>query len=643
MVYLLEPDGPGPLVEDVWPSLFYSEERLPEMKRKINELKWAKKTFRKMLREADSLLDEEPVLADGRPGWRHDFYSPVSAEHLLFDSRRNGGFKDPITGTKSYSQDQYSAWVLLQHERTYRIMRSLSFLYRLTGKGQYLSWVIKGLDEAVRFFDNPPRNHERYGAIYFQPLYDAQIMLLLSNIYRLVGDQYQEDRRESIERVFESGSVSLLRYVKGARVHNITCYVSAAIGTLGIILGREDWIDMVLSEKDVGLRGLLGKGLRRREEKEPDGFWYEGTTFYHLYAMFPLISLFEMAKAKDIDGEELENMKRSLRVMFWALIRIAGPDFELPSLGDLGSSTINDLRRWHHLYEYGAGMLDSGLSGYLSAFLQSQQDRGMSALAFGPDDLSPPASPEFRGVMKDSGLAVLGSDSNDGDFRVLFKPGPHGGGHDHLDKLQVILNTFGSGIAPDIGTSGYSLRKFKKYCVSTLAHNTLMVDDANQDRVSDSDIRLGRDGCPVGIVRDAYPGVEMKRVVCLDPPHLYLEDSLRSEDSHIYSWIFHARGSLEMTGGENNASHNSSLPKDGIFSFLTERRSFGPLRKAEAFWHSSEGIDLSLRMSWDSDFEVITAKSPNNPLDGYLGTLIARGRAEKVGIKSVFTVSRDGN
>ncbi len=63
---------------------------------------------------------------------------------------------------------------------------------------------------------------------------------------------------------------------------------------------------------------------------------------------------------------------------------------------------------------------------------------------------------------------------------LCLKYGPHGGGHGHPDKLNFVLYSRGQILGVDPGTAAYGVPIQNEWYKSTLAHNTLVVDEENQ-------------------------------------------------------------------------------------------------------------------------------------------------------------------
>jgi hypothetical protein len=172
----------GTVLEDVWPPLFWGPERLEEIKRKTVEVGWARECYETLLDEAGPILGDEPQLPIEPIGWRHSFYSPLSGEHLVFDPGESRRFVDPSNQQVWEGVEYRRAWALFVHERTYRLMRSMALLYRLNGDERYAKWAVAGLEKAITMFSHSElREGNSSEALYYQPLYDAQVLALIAN------------------------------------------------------------------------------------------------------------------------------------------------------------------------------------------------------------------------------------------------------------------------------------------------------------------------------------------------------------------------------------------------------------------------------------------------------------------------------
>ncbi|NUQ02020.1 MAG: hypothetical protein HUU35_19405, partial [Armatimonadetes bacterium] len=386
--YTLMPGDSGLLVEDAWPSIYFGAERLPAIREKTNGAPWARSMLARLVAEAEGVLAEEPSQPLERIGWRHQFYSKSSGEHLLYERHSPHGFLDPASGGLEAGEEEHAAWVLLTHERTHRLLRSLALLHGLTGDARYAAWVREGLLRAVEFFGHDEfREGNRCRALYFQPLYDGPALTQMALAYDLTRDAAcysQADHQAIVDGIFGKGIPYQLEFLDEIGVHNMGCYVSAAVATCGQVLGRPEWVERGLRHPLTGLHGQLRDGVRSGPDGQPDGFWYEGTMFYHFYSLCPLITLWELARTLGDPLAADADVRERLAAGLLAPVNLADSRDRLPILGDLGDPRVMSLETYRHLYEWAAGRLDPERFGPIAARLAQRCGRdGWTALAFG--------------------------------------------------------------------------------------------------------------------------------------------------------------------------------------------------------------------------------------------------------------------
>ena len=68
------------------------------------------------------------------------------------------------------------------------------------------------------------------------------------------------------------------------------------------------------------------------------------------------------------------------------------------------------------------------------------------------------------------------------DRYLLFDAGPFGYGHQHEDALSFVIYAYGKYMLVDPGNYPYDSSEWRKYVLSTRAHNTIMVDGCEQHR-----------------------------------------------------------------------------------------------------------------------------------------------------------------
>ena len=76
---------------------------------------------------------------------------------------------------------------------------------------------------------------------------------------------------------------------------------------------------------------------------------------------------------------------------------------------------------------------------------------------------------------------------------ALFDGGPFGYGHQHEDKLNLLLHAYGRLLLTEGGNYAYDGSEMRRYVLSTRAHNTIRIDGQDQNRR----LNYGRDAFDV--------------------------------------------------------------------------------------------------------------------------------------------------
>ncbi len=224
---------------------------------------------------------------------------------------------------------------------------------------------------------------------------------------------------------------------------------------------------------------LQGRGMGRRLRKYahavqreillqtyPDGGDCEASTGYHvLVAQLGLHSMLVQRLSKCSIGA---NFTDRLRSMFAWIACLADDDGTLPLLGDCDNGRVELLGDDLTQAMLPAGQACSLRVGSLRGPASSEEKRER-----------PPVS-----IMPDSGIAVLRA----GQASVVFCAMPNGlrgrGSHTHCDKLSVVFRLGGDEVFSDSGSRGYTRwAEQRNFDRSTRAHNTLMVDGADQNTI----------------------------------------------------------------------------------------------------------------------------------------------------------------
>ncbi len=170
------------------------------------------------------------------------------------------------------------------------------------------------------------------------------------------------------------------------------------------------------------------------------------------------------------------------------------------------------------------------------------------ALWFGVDRFPPvQASPGKSHNASDSGCAIL----QRGATWLCLKYGPHGGGHGHPDKNNFVLYSRGRVLFPDPGTRPYGSPLHAEWDRVTLAHNTLVVDEASQAPTTGKLLAFGDDFAMTD-AGNIYPGVRFIRTAALISEGLAVfVDRVTADQSHTFDLTTHYVGAWKnLPAGE---------------------------------------------------------------------------------------------
>ncbi len=637
--YVLSPETSGPLLEDVWPTLAIGPSRAEEIARKARDLPWAAALLHRMREEAATVRKQPPAVPRVQTGWRHDFFSPATGEPLIYEADQPDAFRVPSTGERERGAAQARAWALLTHERTARLMRGLALLYRIDGRPEDAEWVLDGFRSQASWwgdprFGRPARFARGLRARHFSILYDASTLIVLADAWACVRDLADDDLRSQVEDgIFAERAPVIEAFLAQPRgLRNMNAYAAVALIRMGAAAGRPEWIEAGLNPEH-GLAAILEDNLH------DDGLWNENTMFYHFYALVPLIGAAEALL--DRDGKLDPQVRRHLGDMLEAPWRITDSRLRLPAFGDLGCPRTSHLGTWRYVYEWAAGRLDPERFGPMLAAITEAgfPRRDLAALAYGPDDPGPAAPPPAgHDLLGESGLALLRGEGPDAPY-VVFRGGRYNGGHDHPDRLGLILHVGDALLSPDLGEAGYALRdgRNRAYHRMTPGHNTLFADEREQ--VGTARITRDEDGALTGVIGRDRQGVSFRRRVRLVGDHLLVLDRWQSGRPVRGGWIHHGPGRLDIEATAEALPDLPPLPDSTGWRELADRQVLGA-RAWRGSWQPERGIVLAVSGVADGPAELTVSVAPGNPFIHRQGVLLLRLPGTDRRVASVFSWSR---
>ncbi len=429
------------------------------------------------------------------------------------------------------------------HDGLARAVRQGGILYAVTGEARYaehardilLAYAAKYLDYPLH--DTQGRARVGGGRLSPQTLDESVWLIPAAQGADLIWDTLSPaDRKTITEKLFLPAARDvILPHRLG--IHNIQNWKNSAVGLTGLLLGDTALIRAAIDDPDRGYRVQMAKGV------QPDGVWFEGSWGYHAYTISAVWALVEAGRncGMDLYGEPFKKM-------FEAPIQLAMPNLMLPAFNDSAESTVRN-----ELYELAYARYHDPI--YLAA-LSGSNRRNEYALWFGEDQL-PANSAAALGSRNAtaSGYAILQRGEGAPATWLCLKYGPHGGGHGHPDKNNFILYARGAVLFPDPGTRPYGSPLHTGWDKLTLAHNTLVADEASQAEATGKSLAFGSDGGADFAMTDAgaiYPGVRFVRTaVLLEQNLVAFIDRITADQPHQYDLATHYAGKWRaLPGGE---------------------------------------------------------------------------------------------
>jgi hypothetical protein len=339
---------------------------------------------------------------------------------------------------------------------------------------------------------------------------------------------------------------------------------------------------------------LDGKGMaaRRREYRKrievemarqvyEDGGDYEASTGYQVLVTQLFTTALLLMRSESSVPVAPAFVKR-LKMMFQFLDTLASPSGELPQVGDCDDGRtellLDDLQQMTRLpVAERSSLRVSRLLGVGQRLFGVGSGPGDDAAWYG---LSNPArtlywetqlnygSPRTTKVLPNSGIGVLKHSSAE----LLFFAIPNGifgkGSHTHNDKLSFVLRVGGQEIFCDSGTGCYTRdiatrNRFR----STAAHNALMIDGTEQNRIAPGPFGLFILGDEAAVSPIQAGGESQERFLCA------------SHAGYRSLGVMHKR-TIRAIDGEPAVVIDDKLEGDGVHDFELSFQ-LAPNRNAE--------------------------------------------------------------
>ncbi|MBO9609501.1 MAG: heparinase II/III family protein, partial [Paenibacillaceae bacterium] len=606
LTYVTEQWQPG---NQLHPNTLYNAANITNAKQNIQSAEWAKAYWSATKAKADEWLTRDTTVPSESGG--HYFVTPAGYQ-LLYDPNSPYMHYSPDENKYYTGFDYDSGWRYLRNKELAAAAKTLAIAYAITDDTAYAGKVKEILLGYARYYANYALQASG-GRMMLQTLDEAETMIEISVAYDLIYESgvLSDSNKFNIERNFMYPSATTIHAFDMDK-NNWQTWQNTAVGIIGLTIGDSELVEQAIN-------GAHGFHYQMDESVLPDGFWWEGSIAYHLYALKALIML---AQAADNGGYSLYDAP-SLKKMVLTPIRYAYPDLSLPANNDGGEYNETLLGPFTDRFETAyAHYKDATIGRLLSAkYADDPLSRaGEMALFYGDDSVMPDnSSRNFTSV----GHAILKSGKASELNYVLMDYGPTGGYHGHEDKLHIDVYGKNKLLAPDLGTSSYSHPYYQEWYRKSIAHNTVVVDGVSQQREIEQDGTLREVKGDMDLFLDE-PDFRLMRASAAEAyadrldryeRTVWLQDDYALDwfeaagtgESHTFDWVLHGLG--DLTTDLTLQAREQKLANTPGYDKLKNVRSVLTEQKWEAEWEQN-GTRLRLVSLPDQATEVVAAEAP---------------------------------
>jgi len=412
---------------------------------------------------------------------------------------------------------------------------NLGAVYVLSGEAKYAEFAKRLLMAYADVYDHygigarPGFNHDP-SKVFDQRLGDATWLIQVARGYDLIQDLPSitpPERTHIADDLIRAAG----RHIVGNHAVMEAQTNWSAICTCAVLMAGYAADDPQLVQTAMyGIRGTAEKptgGLFDRHfgpgAIDADGMWAEGAMGYQFMALEALICDAEVLWHHGIDMYRYRDC--ALKRLFDSPLRMAYPDLTTPAIHDSGHGSI--VGRESFLYEFAyrryrdpAYLL---ILNQANMRLAAQFQQFPVSILYDRDPAAKTAPVEWKSVnFFGVGYGILRLTDPAGTTSLLMDYGPNRS-HGHPDKLNVDLYAFGDRLIPDPGSVWYEQPAYRRWYHTTLAHNTLCVDELEQRPCGAQQIVYGPAetfGIQRARTNEAYSGVMMDRSLFLTPQYM---------------------------------------------------------------------------------------------------------------------------
>lgn len=449
----------GPVLTDKELYLTLDTDRYPELKECIKdyengEEQKARQIFAKTVRE---IFDVEKFFTIPGKNKKPDFTDGVKekAERALRHEMRSCGTTLKYEGkvdwfaNPTYNQYKEWTWQLSRHDE----LVGLAVAYRASSDERYAVGCAELLDSWIKQAVRPELTESGYATLCWRSIECGIRMGLMwpEIIHTFIKTEAFDDNLvvDIFKSLYEHAQSILHRFtVANWHIHELD-----GLGQLGIFYP-------VFKDSGEWYRTAVTRLYSEMKDQQvhPDGFHYELTPGYHGVVIHHVMAFAEVA---EIYGKEVPSeLYGVIENMLTVYVKLMQANGCIPNINDGGGGKADAMVRKYMRY-----FPDNKLFKWLTGNKEEGENNLDTALLF-----------------ENCGIVTMRDDWDKPSVSLLFDAGLFGRGHQHEDKLNLLIYNTEKQLLCEANTYAYDTSDARRYCLSSRGHNVVLVDGSEQNR-----------------------------------------------------------------------------------------------------------------------------------------------------------------
>ena len=297
------------------------------------------------------------------------------------------------------------------------------------------------------------------------------------NFINFISDIKDDYRIEKLNEINNSINVQA-RYLS----NNIEYYLDAnhvIMDAKGLVFAG-----IYLNNNEILKKGMHILEKEYKRQVLSDGGHYERSPSYQVEVLSHYVECYILLVRNDL-SEKAKSLVKLIEEMSTYLYSIIMPNGNIPLLNDssldypfmaddllqVSSVILNKkLFNFNKLSEYALSILDDEEIHIFNELIDIKKQNNIENIK-----------------LEESGYYIIKDLINDEEIYILFDCGDGGPdynlGHTHADSLNILISCGENELVMDSGTFTYKIGEDRNYYRSTIAHNTIMIDDKNSSDI----------------------------------------------------------------------------------------------------------------------------------------------------------------